>query len=251
VSQRPTLYKHIAKSWPSSLCKMSVSALRDVLPFFTQTVTTLLRYSYQCLCISALSFKCPEPDSAVGGRPRGRSSSPARGKNFLLSTTSIPVLGPTQPPIQWVLGSLSLGAKKPGHEADNTSPTSAEVKKGGSIHPLACTSPWRSAQLVKHRDNFTLFKCLGWTPIFYPGPSEKLRRMPSELCPTTLIKLCCSLTHFPPCSVMIRSVCRSTRFRYTRNSQERNPRIQRVSQRPEITPEIQFRLFTSSSFSHN
>jgi len=26
-------------------------------------------------------------------------------------------LGPTQPPIQWVLGALSLGVKRPGHEA--------------------------------------------------------------------------------------------------------------------------------------
>jgi hypothetical protein len=28
----------------------------------------------------------------------------------------------------------------------------------GSIHPLPDTSSWRSAQLIKHRDNFTFFK---------------------------------------------------------------------------------------------
>jgi hypothetical protein len=33
---------------------------------------------------------------------------------FLFSTASRPVLGPTQPPIQWVLGALSLGVKWPG-----------------------------------------------------------------------------------------------------------------------------------------
>jgi hypothetical protein len=37
-------------------------------------------------------------------------------------------LGPTQPPIQWVLGALSLGVKQPGCEADNSPPSSAEGK---------------------------------------------------------------------------------------------------------------------------
>jgi hypothetical protein len=45
------------------------------------------------------------------GRPKGRSSSPSRGKVFFLSTTSRPVLGPTQPPIQWVPGALFTGVK--------------------------------------------------------------------------------------------------------------------------------------------
>jgi hypothetical protein len=36
------------------------------------------------------------------GRQRGRSSSPSRGRIFLFSASSIPALGPTQPPIQWV-----------------------------------------------------------------------------------------------------------------------------------------------------
>jgi hypothetical protein len=39
------------------------------------------------------------------------------------------MLGPTQPPIQWVPGAHSLGVKQPGHEADHSPPTSAEVKK--------------------------------------------------------------------------------------------------------------------------
>jgi hypothetical protein len=37
-------------------------------------------------------------------------------------------LGPTQPPIQWVPGALSLGVKRPGREADHSLPSSAEVK---------------------------------------------------------------------------------------------------------------------------
>jgi hypothetical protein len=42
-------------------------------------------------------------DYELDGRG-GRSSSPDRGKIFLLSTTSGSVLGPIQPPIQWVPG---------------------------------------------------------------------------------------------------------------------------------------------------
>jgi hypothetical protein len=47
----------------------------------------------------------------------------------IFSTLSRPALEPTQPSIQWVLGALSLGVKRPGHEADHSPPTSAEVKK--------------------------------------------------------------------------------------------------------------------------
>jgi hypothetical protein len=39
------------------------------------------------------------------------------------------VLGPTQPPIQWERGALSLGVKRPGREADHSPPSSAEVKE--------------------------------------------------------------------------------------------------------------------------
>jgi len=37
---------------------------------------------------------------------------------FLFSTVSRPTLEPTQPPIQWVLGTCSPGLKRPGCEAD-------------------------------------------------------------------------------------------------------------------------------------
>jgi hypothetical protein len=63
------------------------------------------------------------------GRPRGRSSNPGRVKNFLLSTSSRPVRGPTQPPIQWVPGAISPGVKRLGRESDHTPPTTAEVMK--------------------------------------------------------------------------------------------------------------------------
>jgi hypothetical protein len=47
------------------------------------------------------------------GLQRDRSSSPGGGKNFYFSFSSMPAMGPTQPPIQSV-----PGVKRPGREAD-------------------------------------------------------------------------------------------------------------------------------------
>jgi hypothetical protein len=41
----------------------------------------------------------------------------------------ITLMGPTQPPLQWVAGALSLGVKRPEREADHSPPSSAEVKE--------------------------------------------------------------------------------------------------------------------------
>jgi hypothetical protein len=49
--------------------------------------------------------------------------------NFLFTTASRTALTPTQPPIQWVPGALSLGVKRPEREADHSPPSSAEVKE--------------------------------------------------------------------------------------------------------------------------
>jgi hypothetical protein len=74
------------------------------------------------------------------GRPGGRSSRPRGGKNFHFSMSSRPALGPTQPPMQRV-----PEVKRPRRGTDHSPPTSAEVKKRGSRHPLARTFSWRSA----------------------------------------------------------------------------------------------------------
>jgi hypothetical protein len=47
---------------------------------------------------------------------------------FLFTTASRTALGPTQTPIQWVTGALSLVVKRLGREADHSPPSSAEVK---------------------------------------------------------------------------------------------------------------------------
>jgi hypothetical protein len=72
---------------------------------------------------------------------------------FLFTTASRMALRPTQPPIQWVPGALSLGVKRPGREADNSPPFSAEVKNAWSYTstPQYVFMTWC---LVKHRDNF-------------------------------------------------------------------------------------------------
>jgi hypothetical protein len=57
---------------------------------------------------------------------------PAGMEIFLFTTASRAALGPTQPPIQWVPWALSLGEKRPGREADNSHPSSAEVKNAWS-----------------------------------------------------------------------------------------------------------------------
>jgi hypothetical protein len=48
---------------------------------------------------------------------------------FLFTTVSGTALGPTQPPIQWVPGALSLGVKWQECEADHSPPSKAEVKE--------------------------------------------------------------------------------------------------------------------------
>jgi hypothetical protein len=53
-----------------------------------------------------------------GGQPRFDSR---QGKEiFLYTTATRPALGPTQPHIQWVPGTLSPGVKRQGYEADHS-----------------------------------------------------------------------------------------------------------------------------------
>jgi hypothetical protein len=58
------------------------------------------------------------------------------GADILIFTVSGLALGPTQPPIEWLVGSLS-----PGHKAEHSPPSNAKAKNGGAI--------------INHRNNFT------------------------------------------------------------------------------------------------
>jgi hypothetical protein len=83
-------------------------------------------------------------------------------KIFLFSTASKLILRFTQPPIQWVRGVLSPSIKRSESEADYSPPSSAEVENGWSIQPLPHMPSWHSAQLIKHRNNFTFFLAYFW-----------------------------------------------------------------------------------------
>jgi hypothetical protein len=60
------------------------------------------------------------------------------GKEKIVSTAFRPALGPTQPPIQWI-----LQVKQLGYEADHSLPTGAEVKKTWIyMYPFLYKSSW-------------------------------------------------------------------------------------------------------------
>jgi hypothetical protein len=65
-------------------------------------------------CVHCSIYSVVDIATGYGLDDRDRSSSPGRVKNFLLSTSSTPALGSTQPPIQWVPGALSQGGKAVG-----------------------------------------------------------------------------------------------------------------------------------------
>jgi hypothetical protein len=74
---------------------------------------------------------------------------------FLFTTASRAAMGPTQPPIQWLPGALSLRIKRPGREADHLPSSSAGDKKCVEIYLDSPNTPsWYGAYL-KHWDNFT------------------------------------------------------------------------------------------------
>jgi hypothetical protein len=95
----------------------------------------------------SLSTEINEKTCLMGYGLKGRGSIPGRGKVFLFSIASRPALGPTQPPIQWVLWALSPGVKWPGHEADHSPSSAAQVKNGGPIPSPYHMSSWHSALL--------------------------------------------------------------------------------------------------------
>jgi hypothetical protein len=83
--------------------------------------------------------------AGIGLEDRGFES--RQGLGILFTIASSPALGPTQPPIQWVPGALSLGVKRPGREADHSLQSSATSRMRGDIPPLPNTPSWCGAQL--------------------------------------------------------------------------------------------------------
>jgi hypothetical protein len=80
-------------------------------------------------------------------------SAGARGLSLLHSVKT----GSEAHPASYWTGTWALwmGVKRPGREADNSPPSSAEVRNGGPAPPLPPKRLWHSAGLIKHRDNVT------------------------------------------------------------------------------------------------
>jgi hypothetical protein len=91
----------------------------------------VLSYS---LCILYVRKSGTDNDGLWGLTAGVRFSAGTR--DFLFSTASKPALGSTQPHIQSVLRGLPPEVKRPGHEADPSPPSCADVKNDGAIPPL-------------------------------------------------------------------------------------------------------------------
>jgi hypothetical protein len=118
--------------------------------FLTETAVALYLYIGWCAVAQWYS------DWLRARRPRCRSSSPGRVKNFIFSTASRGTLWPTQPPSQWVPRAVSPQIKRPGREADRSPPTTALVTKTWiytSTHHVFMVQCFIS----KHKYNFTIF----------------------------------------------------------------------------------------------
>jgi hypothetical protein len=99
---------------------------------------------------------------------------PVRAIFPLFSTSSRPVLGPTQAPIQWVPKVLPWAVL-------------AEVKNAWMCTSTPHTPWWRSAKLVKHRDNFTFF--------LSADTGDTAVRTPLGACMYLCVFQCCVLSH--------------------------------------------------------
>jgi hypothetical protein len=64
---------------------------------------------------------------------------------FLFTTESRLALGPTQPPIKWVPGALSLVVERSGREADHSPPSSVGQECLELFLHYPNTPPWRGA----------------------------------------------------------------------------------------------------------
>jgi hypothetical protein len=128
----------------------TVSSSRSVSCSAEYVINMYLNFNYKI--INMVTIILGEPgyhsrysDWLLAERPRGLSSSPGGVKNFYFLMSSRPALRFTQPPIQWVPGSLSLVVKRPRREADHLPPASVEAKKMWIYNQLPHTPSWRSA----------------------------------------------------------------------------------------------------------
>ena len=86
-----------------------------------------------------------------------RGSNPGGGRDF--PHLSRLAMGPTQPPVQWVMGLSGRGDKEwPGHDADPSPLSSSVVMKGYSYTPTPPIGHTEPQYLYKGALNFYLWE---------------------------------------------------------------------------------------------
>jgi hypothetical protein len=104
---------------------------------------------------------------------------PARAGIFLFTTASRTALVPTQPPIQRKLGVLSVGVKRPGHEADHSPPSSVEVKEWVELNftsPIRLPCVMLSSLNKAHGQLYLYFTLLYFTLLYFRRRRIRRRR---------------------------------------------------------------------------
>jgi hypothetical protein len=145
------------------ICRPSVLSFHLALEDVSVSIFFVSEQAFISFLIScAVLYKVKSRDSSVGiALDYGLDDQGSRvrfpeGLGILLFTSSsITALGPTQPPIQWVAGALSLGVKRPRREAGRSPPSSAEVKECVEHIPPLPQYAFMAWCLVKQRDKFT------------------------------------------------------------------------------------------------
>jgi hypothetical protein len=91
---------------------------------------------------------------------------------------SRPALGPTQPPIQWVTGTFSVGVKRSGRGADHSLPFSAEVKNAWTYTstPQYAFTAWCSVK-AQGQLYLYLYRYEGVSKSFQTGRLERELQM--------------------------------------------------------------------------
>jgi hypothetical protein len=113
-------------------------------------------------------------DRRVGG-PRSRSRlygavqilDPTGTRTFIHPYLPKGLWGPPNLLSNGLPGAPSPDVKRQGREADHSPPTGAEVKNAWICTSISLTSSWRSAELIKNRDNctFALTTLLSMSPV--------------------------------------------------------------------------------------
>ena len=94
-------------------------------PFLHQPVTTQIPY----VCCHKHNWYRPQAESP------SKWFDPLRRQGVLLfPKSSIPALGPTQPPVQWETELFPRKVKRPKREGDHSIPSSAEVRNEWELY---------------------------------------------------------------------------------------------------------------------